>query len=138
MPPGTTQTILVLEGGTFLPSREVLDDWNIADAAGPLEAAAALTREAPALIVIHPAQRWHRTFISSLPDATRPAVLAVGQGEVSLDLADEWMADGATPQEVAARIHLSRARAGQRQLEALARFVARQCIPMSDSSAQHP
>ncbi len=102
------RTILVLDGA--LPPGSLVPGWTIRRAFRPLTAAVELTRARPDLLVVSPAVPWHAQVVMTLPETARPAVLAVGEGNLDSLPCDDWLLrlEGLTELQLRAGLAMSR------------------------------
>ena len=115
------RTILVLDGA--LPSGSLVPGWTIRRAFRPLTAMVELARARPDLLVVSPAVPWHVQLVQSLPEVSRPAVLAVGEGNLSELSCDDWLVSAQAVPELVARASLAMARGRSRRQAARRAYV---------------
>jgi diguanylate cyclase (GGDEF)-like protein len=121
--PANRRTILLLEGIGNLPALRGLLGCEVEHADTPLEAARAAHEGRPSLIVIDGESPWQRAFVSNIPEARRPPVIALGGASyVSSSFADEFLPPRHTAEEAALRLRLAQERARARHQTARRAF----------------
>jgi diguanylate cyclase (GGDEF)-like protein len=107
--------ILILGAALFGEELSTTGDRIVRRVDGPMAAAELLSRARPDVIVIETGVEWQGSLIERIPRATRPAVLAVGDGLVRGSLADEWIAGPTAAAELESRLRLAFERAHERR-----------------------